>query len=123
MRTVMFLCLCLGAIIPIGEQVRLALRRAGIAVKEAAFILSVSEPRLYAFFRNESPMDVRRLTKLPLEFHEEFDALRVQSRGGMVINDARIARLLDYLHEFAMAKADLRATAPDCDEHDEEEVA
>lgn len=112
MLTVTFLCLGIGAALCVGEQVHLALRRAGIAVKEAAYLLQVSEPRLYAFFRNESPMDIRRLDKLPPTFHDEFDAMRVQARGGTVLNDARIARLVDCVDDFQMAKAELLRTAP-----------
>lgn len=111
MLTVLFLSFALCAAITAGEQVQLALRRAGIAVKEAVFVLRVSEPHLYAFFRGERPLDIRRLDALPPVFHEQFDEIRVRARGGFVVHDERLARLLECVDEFAMAKADLRATA------------
>lgn len=114
MRTVALLLLCGSAVFcfgmaTAGEQVALALRRAGIAVKEAAFLLGISQPRLYAFFRDESALDVRRLARLPLTFHEEYDGIRVKARGGVVLHDARLTRLLDCV-EVTMAKATLPST-------------
>lgn len=112
MLTVSLLCLFVAAALSVGEQVHLALRRAGIVVKEAAFLLRVSEPRLYSFFRGESPMDIRRFDRLPPSFHDEFDAMRVGARGGVILSDARLARLAECVEEFHMAKADLLRTVP-----------
>lgn len=116
MLTVIFFLLCFGlgaavAGMPVGERLWLALRQAGYAIDNAASDMDLSARRLYAFFRGESPLDVRRIEKLPAAVRDRFDALSVESRGGVVITDARLATLLVHVDEFVMAKAELRATA------------
>lgn len=110
MLTVTFLILISAALV-IGEQFALAIERAGLTMKEAAFLMRVSLPRLYAFKRGESPMDIRRFESLPVTFHDEWNRLRVESRGGVVLTDARLAKLAECVEEFAMAKVELLATA------------
>ena len=97
---------------PRGDALRLriasAMAAARISNKAAAITMRLTQQRLSeAIARGQSPLSVFRLAELSDEFWEHFDAAGVQSRGGVVLTDPKIARLIDAVDHLAMAKAGL----------------
>jgi hypothetical protein len=85
------------------DRIQIALDRWG-SRKSAAITMRLTPQRLSEALRGHSPLSVFRLAELPDEFHDELDALSVASRGGIVLKDARLIRIVDGL-EAAMAKS------------------
>jgi transcriptional regulator with XRE-family HTH domain len=77
----------------VGRRVSRALVLADISEKEAADIMGLTRQRLNEALHGKSPLSIHRLAELPERFHEEYDRLGVESRGGVVVSP----RLLEML--------------------------
>lgn len=112
--TVMSLITCLAGLTvlsPRGEAFRLrmirALDRAGIRGKEAAITMQLTPQRTSEALAGRSPLSIYRVFELDDPFWDEFCDQIVVSRGGTVVRDERIARLLNDV-EVVMARAELK---------------
>lgn len=91
------------------DRLSRALDIAGISRKEAAITMRITEQRLSEALYGKSPLSVFRLADLPDAFHEAYDALGVESRGGVVVMERRMALLVCGVERLVMARADVPA--------------
>lgn len=89
------------------QRIDTALRIAGIKHSDAARTMGISEKHFSDFLRGLRPLSAHRLADLPDEFQSAFDALNVAARGGVVLTDDRLVRLLDRVDRLVMAKCEL----------------
>jgi hypothetical protein len=68
--------------------------------------MELTPQRLSEALKGNSPLSIYRVAELPDEFHDTLDDMSIASRGGLVLRDARLARLLDD-REVVMAKSSL----------------
>jgi hypothetical protein len=111
--TVMFLlsaCAVLAVFSPRGEALRLRLvdaLDAHLLRKQAAITMRLSEQRTSEALAGRSPLCIYRVAELSDPVWDAFAESWVESRGGIVVRDARIARLLNDV-EIVMARAEMR---------------